>query len=46
MPGGGDTGETIVLAWIQGYFTVEDLGLHTLKGVAEPQQVYSSKSSG
>jgi class 3 adenylate cyclase len=25
---------------VQGYFTVEDLGLHTLKGVAEPQQVY------
>jgi class 3 adenylate cyclase/predicted ATPase len=25
---------------IEGYFTVADLGLHTLKGVAEPQQVY------
>jgi predicted ATPase len=25
---------------VEGYFTVEDLGLHTLKGVAEPQQVY------
>jgi class 3 adenylate cyclase/predicted ATPase len=25
---------------VQGYFTMEDLGLHSLKGVAEPQQVY------
>jgi class 3 adenylate cyclase len=25
---------------IHGYFTVEDLGRHTLKGVADPQQVY------
>jgi class 3 adenylate cyclase/predicted ATPase len=25
---------------VQGYFTVEDLGAHTLKGVAEPMRVY------
>jgi class 3 adenylate cyclase len=25
---------------VEGYFTMDDLGLHTLKGVAEPQQVY------
>jgi class 3 adenylate cyclase/predicted ATPase len=25
---------------VEGYFTVENLGLHTLKGVSEPQQVY------
>jgi class 3 adenylate cyclase len=37
--------DTVVLSeatyqLVEGYFTVEDLGLHTLKGVAEPQQVY------
>jgi class 3 adenylate cyclase len=26
--------------WVEGYFTVEALGRHTLKGVAEPLQVY------
>lgn len=29
------------LKMVEGYFTVEDLGLHTLKGIAAPVQVFS-----